>query len=230
MATRRLPTVSAEQFLPRQRALPALREAAKSCRGCELYKAATQSVFGEGPASARLIFVGEQPGDAEDRAGRPFVGPAGQIFDRALSRAGIERAEVYVTNAVKHFSFEQRGKARLHKRPRPAEVRACAPWLREELRALKPDGVVLMGATAAQSIFGASFRIMQERGKLLASALAPVVVATIHPSAVLRAADHDAREAAFAQLAADFTFIREQLPTPRRTRNAAPPTPAKSAR
>jgi DNA polymerase len=157
------------------------------------------------------MFVGEQPGDAEDKAGRPFVGPAGRIFDEALARAGIERASVYVTNAVKHFSFEQRGKARLHKRPKTIEVQACSPWLRAEILALKPDVVVLMGATAAQSVMGNSFRVMKERGKPLQSELAPLVLATIHPSAVLRATDRPAREAAFELLVADFVVARDAL-------------------
>jgi uracil-DNA glycosylase family protein len=213
--TARKPTLDASSFLPAEATIPALRDAVQGCRGCELYKAATQGVFGEGPSKAKLVFVGEQPGDAEDRAGRPFVGPAGQVFDRALLRAGIDRAKVYVTNAVKHFSFEQRGKARLHKRPRPGEVRACSPWLREEVRLIEPEVVVLMGATAAQAVFGSAFRVTEQRGKPLESDLAALVFATIHPSAVLRAPDHEAREAAFEQLVADFGLIRATQRGPR---------------
>ncbi|HET9929402.1 MAG TPA: UdgX family uracil-DNA binding protein, partial [Polyangiaceae bacterium] len=194
----------AEEFLPKRRTLNTLREASKACRGCDLYIPATQTVFGEGPSSARVVFVGEQPGNSEDLAGRPFVGPAGALFDRALAAAKIDREQVYVTNAVKHFSFEPRGKARLHKRPRPGEVRACAPWLRAELSLIEPEVLVLLGSTAAQSLFGPSFRITQERGKKLESELAPFVLATIHPSAVLRAPDEAAREQAFASLVDDL--------------------------
>src|SRR5688500_5897379 len=146
MATRRKPP-DATPFLPQRRTLDTLREASQGCRGCDLYLTATQTVFGEGPEQARVVFVGEQPGDAEDRAGRPFVGPAGGVLDRALAAAGIDRDLTYVTNSVKHFSFEPRGKARLHKKPRTGEVRACAPWLRAELGVIKPDVLVLLGAT-----------------------------------------------------------------------------------
>src|SRR3982751_5482670 len=176
MATRRKPPNDASPFLPGRLSLPTLREAAKECEGCDLYLAATQTVFGEGPKGARVVFVGEQPGDAEDREGRPFVGPAGRIFDQALAAAGIDRKLTYVTNAVKHFSFEPRGKARLHKKPRAGEVRACAPWLRAELALIKPDVMVLLGATAAQSIFGADFRVTQERGVVRQSELAKAVL------------------------------------------------------
>src|SRR4051812_9629417 len=158
------PPRDATPFLPERLSLPALREAATGCKGCDLYLYATQTVFGEGSAGARVVFVGEQPGDAEDREGRPFVGPAGRVFDEALAAAGIERKLTYVTNAVKHFSFEPRGKARLHKKPRVGEVKACAPWLRAELKVIKPNVLVLMGATAAQSVWGPQFRIMKERG------------------------------------------------------------------
>lgn len=210
MATRRK-APGAEAFFPQRRTLPALREAAAACQGCDLYLHATQTVFGEGNANSRVVFVGEQPGDQEDRAGRPFVGPAGRVFDRALEQAGIARAESYVTNAVKHFSFELRGKARLHKRPRAGEVRACAPWLRAELSAIKPHALVLLGSTAAQSLFGPQFLITRQRGKPLESELAPLVVATIHPSAVLRAPDEDARKQAFQSLVDDLTLVARHL-------------------
>ncbi|HEY3667369.1 MAG TPA: UdgX family uracil-DNA binding protein, partial [Polyangiaceae bacterium] len=171
----------------------------------------TQTVFGEGSARARVIFVGEQPGDAEDRAGRPFVGPAGKVFDRALAEAGIARSDTYVTNAVKHFKFEQRGKARLHKRPKPGEIGACSPWLHAELRVVKPDVVVLLGATAGQALFGPSFRVGASRGKKLSSEWAPVVIATTHPSAILRAPSHEEREQAFADLVADLKLVAKEL-------------------
>lgn len=210
MASRRKPP-DASPFLPERRTLDTLREAAQGCEGCDLYLAATQAVFGEGPEQARVVFVGEQPGDAEDRAGRPFVGPAGGVLNRALAAAGIDRALAYVTNSVKHFSFEPRGKARLHKKPRPGEVRACAPWLRAELQLIKPDVLVLLGATAAQSIFGPSFRITQERGQVRQGELAPAIVATIHPSAVLRAPDEKARHEAFDGLVADLRVVADLL-------------------
>jgi uracil-DNA glycosylase family protein len=201
----------AEAFLPSRLSLPALREAASVCRGCDLYAAATQTVFGEGSQKARIVFVGEQPGDKEDREGRPFVGPAGKIFDRALLEAGIQRQEVYVTNAVKHFSFEPRGKARLHKRPRVGEVKACSPWLRAELQLIDPEILVLLGATAAQAVFGPSFRITRDRGKPLPSELAPLVLATLHPSAILRAADEEAREQAYQSLVTDLKLVARGL-------------------
>jgi DNA polymerase len=202
---------SAEPFVPASRSLPALGEAAKGCEGCPLYLHATQTVFGEGPVRARVVFVGEQPGDAEDRAGKPFVGPAGHVLDRALEAAGIARKLAYVTNAVKHFKFEERGKIRLHKRPSAGEVNACRPWLSAELEAIKPAAVVLLGATAAQAIFGRSFRITQARGKPLPSSLAPFVLATAHPSSILRAPDEDARHAAFEALVADLRVVAGEL-------------------
>jgi uracil-DNA glycosylase family protein len=201
----------ATPFLPGKLTLPQLRESAKDCQGCDLYLAATQTVFGEGSDSARVVFVGEQPGDSEDRQGRPFVGPAGGIFDRALAEAGIDRKLTYVTNAVKHFSFEPRGKARLHKKPRVGEVRACAPWLRAELAVIKPDVLVLLGATAAQSIWGANFRITKERGVVKRGELAEAILATIHPSAVLRAPDDDARHALFQTLVDDLRIVAHLL-------------------
>jgi uracil-DNA glycosylase len=201
----------AEPFVPGDRSLPSLRAAAQGCEGCPLYLHATQAVFGEGPARARVVFVGEQPGDAEDRAGKPFVGPAGRILDRALEAAGIARKLTYVTNAVKHFKFEERGKVRLHKRPSAGEVNACRPWLDAELETIKPAALVLLGATAAQAIFGRSFRVTRARGKPIASSLAPFVVATAHPSSILRAPDEEARYAAFDALVADLRVVAAEL-------------------
>lgn len=201
----------AEPFLPKERSLPSLQHAAETCRGCGLYLHATQTVFGQGSEAARVMFVGEQPGDVEDRQGKPFVGPAGRVFDKALTAAGLERGVAYVTNAVKHFKFEERGKARLHKRPNGGEIQACRPWLQAELDVVRPEVLVLLGSTAAQSLFGASFRITQERGKPLASTLAPLVIATAHPSSILRAPDETARRAAFDDLVADLRLVAQRL-------------------
>ncbi len=211
MASKRDPPYDATPFLPERLSLPALQEASKDCRGCDLYLAATQTVFGEGPKGARVVFVGEQPGDQEDLQGRPFVGPAGKVFNEALAEAGLDRQRTYVTNAVKHFSFEPRGKARLHKKPRAGEVRACSPWLRAELRVIKPDVLVLMGATAAQSVWGPQFRITKERGVVKEGELAKAIVATIHPSAVLRAPDSEARKQLFASLVEDLRTVAKLL-------------------
>lgn len=186
--------MTAEDFLPERKTLASLREAAAGCRGCSLYRNATQTVFGDGPATAEVVMVGEQPGDQEDRQGRPFVGPAGKLLDRALGDAGIDRRKVFITNVVKHFKFERRGKRRIHRRPAAEEVRACAPWFRSELEVVKPKALVALGATAAQDLFGRSFRVTKERGQPLDSALAPLVMATIHPSAILRADDADREE------------------------------------
>jgi DNA polymerase len=205
-----------EDFLPLQKDLFSLAKAAQSCRGCSLYLRATQTVFGEGNATARVVAVGEQPGDVEDQQGRPFVGPAGRVLDKALAQAGLDRASVYVTNAVKHFSFEERGKRRIHKKPRQSEVRACRPWLENELEAIRPDVLLLLGATAAQAIFGPTFRVSQERGQPIKSTLAPVVIATVHPSSILRAPDDAAREQAFQGLVADLRVAARALEDLRR--------------
>jgi len=185
--------MSAEEYLPPRLSLKGLRAAAAGCRGCDLYKDAIQTVFGEGKKSSRMVLVGETPGDVEDREGHVFVGPAGHELDRALERIGIDRGEVYLTNAVKHFRFEERGKRRIHKTPTARQVTACRPWLAAELRLLKPEALVVMGAVAAKSLLGNAFRVTEQRGRLLDSDLAPIVVATIHPSAVLRAPDDRAR-------------------------------------
>jgi len=202
---------TAAPFVPKTTSVRALHAAAQACRGCDLYRAATQVVFGAGPKRARVLFVGEQPGDQEDRQGEPFVGPAGALLDKALADAGIPRDQVYVTNAVKHFKWEPRGKRRIHKKPRASEVQACRPWLEAELRAVRPAIVVCLGATAAQSLLGATFRLMQERGRVVSSAIAPRVVATIHPSSVLRAPDSEGRRAAYEMLVADLEVVAKAL-------------------
>ena len=181
-----------------------MREAAKDCEACHLYKRATQTVFGEGPKSATMMLVGEQPGDYEDVAGKPFVGPAGKIMDQALEEAGIDRSQVYVTNAVKHFKWEPRGKRRIHQKPNSREIAACRPWLEAELRIVKPKLVVAMGATAAQTFFGPRFRVTHERGKVLSSKLARRVLATVHPSSLLRQPDEESRQREYKHFVSDL--------------------------
>jgi uracil-DNA glycosylase family protein len=204
-------TGSAADFIPPKPTLAQLREAARGCRGCHLWMHATQTVFGEGPRTAEVMLVGEQPGDLEDRAGHPFVGPAGKLLDTALTQAGIDRTGVYVTNSVKHFKFVtiERGR-RLHKKPTAAEVRACNPWLQEEIRLIKPRVIVALGATAAQALLGKQFRVSQDRGKPMASDLAEAVIATVHPSAVLRAPD-DRRDEARQEFIADLKRVAAYL-------------------
>jgi uracil-DNA glycosylase len=201
----------ATPFLPERESLKALREAAADCRGCDLWRDATQTVFGEGAKRARVMIVGETPGDREDREGRPFVGPAGRELDKALEAAGIDRDDVYVTNAVKHFRFEERGKRRIHQRPDARQVRACSPWLRAELRQVKPDALIVMGATAAKALLGNAFRVTQHRGELLDSPLAPLVTATIHPSAILRAPGDEARQAERRAFTEDITMAAKAM-------------------
>jgi uracil-DNA glycosylase family protein len=202
--------MSAAEFLPDRLTLPALRAAAAGCRGCHLWQVGTQTVFGEGAAGAETVFVGEQPGDQEDRAGKPFVGPAGRVFDDALEAAGIDRSTVYVTNAVKHFKWQARGKRRIHQKPNRAETAACRPWLEAELAVVKPRVLVLLGATAAQSLLGAQFRVTQHRGDLLDSELAEAVTATVHPSSILRGEPSE-REANFAAFVADLRVVAALL-------------------
>jgi uracil-DNA glycosylase len=211
-ATSPVATGSAADFIPPRPTLPKLREAARGCRGCHLWVNATQTVFGEGSTSAEVMLVGEQPGDQEDRQGHPFVGPAGKLLDAALEHAGIDRSRVYVTNSVKHFKFViiERGR-RLHKKPSAGEVRACNPWLEEEIRLLKPRVIVALGATAAQALLGKQFRVTQQRGKPVVSGLAEAVIATVHPSAVLRARDADreqARRDFFRDMKSVATYMR----------------------
>ncbi len=194
----------AKPWVPEERDLLSLRSAAQGCQGCELYAAATQTVFGEGPEDAKLMLIGEQPGDQEDRQGRPFVGPAGQLLDRALVAAELPREQLYVTNAVKHFAFTPRGKRRLHRKPRAGEVKACKPWLHAEMERVKPQTVVCLGATAAQTLFGSSFRLTQQRGAWLETALAPSCLATWHPSNLLRMDDPERRAQAWEELVGDL--------------------------
>src|SRR3982075_1440887 len=193
---------------PNTSSLSALREAARACTACHLYKRATQTVFGEGPKRASIMLVGEQPGDYEDLAGKPFVGPAGQIMNRALEEAGIDRQEVYVTNAVKHFKWEPRGKRRIHQKPNAREIAACRPWLEAELRLVKPKLLVCLGATAAQTVFGPSFRVTRERGKVLSSKLAPRTLATVHPSSLLRQPDEESRQREYDRFVVDLRAAR----------------------
>jgi DNA polymerase len=204
--------VSAADFVPkRARTITGLRRAAAGCRGCHLWEPATQTVFGEGPQGARVVLVGEQPGNSEDIEGKPFVGPAGRELDRGLVEAGIDRGEVYVTNAVKHFKFEERGGRRIHQTPKQIEIKACRPWLDEELDLLAPEAVVALGATAAKALLGASFRVTRERGRLLDSDIAPIVAATIHPSAILRERDDEARQAERQAFASDLAVVARAL-------------------
>ena len=198
------PVPGAEEFVPRTASPRRLAAAANDCRGCPLYRNATQAVFGEGARASALFLVGEQPGDQEDREGRPFVGPAGTLLDRALAEAGVKRREVYVTNVVKHFKFEPRGKRRIHQTPNSAEVEACRPWLLRELELVRPELVVCLGATASKAFFGSGFRLTRSRGRVLESPLAPRVLATIHPSAALRAPDETGRRRMFAALVRDL--------------------------
>jgi uracil-DNA glycosylase len=201
----------ATPFLPERRSLSALREAAVGCRGCHLWRGATQTVFGEGLKRSQVMLIGEQPGDKEDLAGKPFVGPAGRELDRGLEAAGIDRRDAYVTNVVKHFKFEERGRRRIHQTPKRFEVEACKPWLVEELNAVEPDAVVLLGAVAAKALLGSSFRVTRHRGELLDSDLAPLVSATIHPSAILRAPDDAARSRERAAFAEDLRVVARAL-------------------
>jgi uracil-DNA glycosylase family protein len=190
--------------VPETSSLATLKSASKNCTACHLFKHATQTVFGEGLKGATLMLLGEQPGDQEDIAGKPFVGPAGKILNRALEDAGIDRGQVYVTNTVKHFKWEPRGKRRIHKKPNSREIAACRPWLEAELRVVRPGLLVCMGATAAQAVFGPSFRVTRERGKVLESELAPKIVATVHPSSLLRQPDEESREREYKLFVADL--------------------------
>jgi len=183
----------AENLIPPRPTLSLLKEAAADCKACDLWKKGTQTVFGEGRRPSKVMFVGEQPGNEEDLAGKPFVGPAGRLFDAALEEAGIDRKQTYVTNVVKHFKWEPRGKRRIHKKPNAQEIAACRPWLQAEIALIKPEVIVALGATAAQSLFGPQFRVTKQRGQFLESTLAPYVMATVHPSSILRAPDDETR-------------------------------------
>jgi uracil-DNA glycosylase family protein len=209
MAVPRLQT--AAPLVPAKATLPALRAAAAECKACDLWKLGTQTVFGEGIRNARLMLIGEQPGDKEDIQGRPFVGPAGAVLDKALDAAGIDRKDVYVTNIVKHFKWEPRGKRRLHKKPNALEISACRPWLDAEINVIKPQVVVLLGATAAQGILGRTFRVTQHRGEWLSSEIAPNVMATVHPSSILRAPDEELRHEEMRKFVSDLKKVAEKL-------------------
>ena len=210
MATDTGTSESTFDFLPENLSYRSLKAASAECRGCHLYKEATQTVFGVGNMSSGVVFVGEQPGDEEDLAGRPFVGPAGRLLDKALAEAGIDREKIYLTNAVKHFKWKPQGKRRLHQKPNAAEITACDPWLRSELMLIQPRVLVCLGATAAQSLLGKQFRVTQMRGQWLASPLAKKTIATIHPSAILRTPG-DMREQAYAEFVSDLTVIAGEI-------------------
>ena len=209
MAPLKLAT-SAADFVPDRKTLPSLRAAVQGCKGCDLWKRATQAVLGEGRVGAEVMLVGEQPGDQEDLQGRPFVGPAGKVLDKALEAAGIDRDDVYVTNAVKHFKWEPRGKRRIHKKPSGMQIAACRPWFDAEVEAVKPQIIVAMGATAAQALLGRNFKVTQERGKLISTGPLPVV-ATVHPSSILRAPDSDTRHAEMARFIEDLRVVAAQI-------------------
>ena len=210
---KRVETISAREFLPEKRTPEQLRAAAQSCKGCDLYKDATQTVFGEGPKKAEIILVGEQPGDMEDRAGHPFVGPAGRLLDKALAEAGIAREQTYVTNAVKHFKWIRRGKRRLHQKPAVREIAACRPWLEAEIESIQPKICVCMGSTAAQSVLGRAVLITKERGKFIESKLGPVTFITIHPSALYRQRDENERDREYRRFASEIKLVRRKLET-----------------
>jgi uracil-DNA glycosylase family protein len=199
------------ELLPDRPTIKKVREVARDCKACDLYKRGTQTVFGEGPASVDVMLVGEQPGDAEDLAGHPFVGPAGKLLDRALEEAGIDRARVYVTNVVKHFKWEPRGKRRIHAKPNAKEIGACKPWLDAEIALVRPRVIVCLGATAAQALLGRGFRVTQQRGTFVESPLAAFVTATVHPSSILRAPDDAARRQEMREFVADLKKVAKTL-------------------
>lgn len=211
MAKRPSQSTPASELIPAHPTLKSARTAAKNCRACDLWLRGTQTVFGGGAAHARVMFVGEQPGDKEDLQGRPFVGPAGALFDKALGEAGIDRKETYVTNAVKHFKWEPRGKRRIHKKPNSLEIAACRPWLDVEIELVKPEVIVCLGATAAQALLGRAFRVTKQRGRLLPFAAAPHVLATVHPSSILRAPDDESRHREFQLFVQDLRVVTKVL-------------------
>ena len=205
------PLDAAQKKIPSARTVEDLAKIARNCKACALWEGATQTVFGEGEPTAQAMFVGEVPGDQEDKVGKPFVGPAGQLLNEALVEAGIDRSKVYVTNAVKHFGWEPRGKRRIHKKPRASEIAACRPWLDAEIARLKPRVIVCLGATAAQALLGRDFRVTQRRGEFMESPLAEYVAATVHPSSILRAPDDETRRAEMRQFVADLKKIARVL-------------------
>jgi len=204
MATRKSSTSTAADLIPKQLTLPSLKAAAADCKACDLWKKGTQTVFGEGQRRTKILFVGEQPGNEEDLTGKPFVGPAGRLFDDALGEAGINRKQTYVTNVVKHFKWEPRGKRRIHKKPNAQEINACRPWLEAEIALVKPQVIVALGATAAQALLGAQFRVTKQRGEFLESTLAPYIMATVHPSSILRAPDDETRRLEYRRFVDDL--------------------------
>jgi len=201
----------ADVYVPHGESLDVLADAVQRCKGCDLYKAATQAVWGQGARSARLMLVGEQPGDREDLAGEPFVGPAGHLLDQALADAGIDRADVYITNSVKHFKFEERGKRRIHKKPSSVEILACRPWLNEEVEQVRPELILCLGATAAQAVIGKEHRLLKERGRFFPHPLASFVTATVHPSSILRAPDVERRRKDYEAFVRDLEGVRRML-------------------
>jgi DNA polymerase len=205
------PITTAAALIPARPTLSKLCDAAQGCKACDLWKSGTQTVFGEGSSRAKVMLVGEQPGDREDLAGRPFVGPAGLLLDKALVEAGIDRSQVYVTNVVKHFKWERRGKRRIHKKPNSLEIAACRPWLDAEIAVTKPQVIVCLGATAAQALLGKSFKVTQHRGEFVASGLAPFVTATVHPSSILRAPDDETRHEEMRKFSEDLRKVAEAL-------------------
>jgi uracil-DNA glycosylase len=205
------PEDPAQKKIPSTPSLHGLARIAKDCKACDLWKRGTQTVFGEGRPDSTVMFVGEVPGDQEDLAGKPFVGPAGQLLNKALAEAGIDRSKAYVTNAVKHFNWEPRGKRRIHKKPNNAEIAACRPWLEAEIARLRPKVIVCLGATAAQALLGKDFRVTRHRGEFIESPLAPYVTATIHPSAILRAPDEQARHEEMSRFVADLKKIKKEI-------------------
>ena len=215
----RRPSKSAADRIPARPSLSSVRAASKDCRACDLWKRGTQTVFGEGKPRARVMFVGEQPGDKEDLQGRPFVGPAGALLDKALDEAGIDRRDTYVTNAVKHFKWEPRGKRRIHKKPNSIEIAACRQWLDAEIELVKPQVIVCLGATAAQTLLGRAFRVTRQRGELLPFQAAPHILATVHPSSVLRAPDDEARRREFELFVNDLRTVTNVLFAPRLPRS-----------
>jgi uracil-DNA glycosylase len=202
---------SAAEYIPDRPTLTSAREAARDCKGCDLWKTGTQTVFGDGTRKAELMLVGEQPGDAEDLSGQPFVGPAGKLLDRALADAGIDRGSVYVTNVVKHFKWEPRGKRRIHKKPNAGEIAACRPWLDTEIALVKPAAIVCLGSTAAQALLGRAFKVTAHRGELIPSTLAPIVIATVHPSSILRAPDDESRRLEMKRFTDDLHSVARAL-------------------
>jgi DNA polymerase len=201
------PPDPAQEKIASTRSLPGLAKIARNCKACDLWKRSTQTVFGEGSSNSKVMFIGEVPGDQEDRAGKPFIGPAGQLLNKALAEAGIDRGKVYVTNAVKHFNWEPRGRRRIHKKPKASEIAACRPWLDAEIERLRPRVIVCLGATASQALLGSKFRVTQHRGEFIESPLARHVIATVHPSSILRAPDEETRHEEMRLFLADLKKI-----------------------